>query len=51
MKGEGAETDVKQVDALPYWILISVFSKLAVDESDIAGVESDILAFCVTLYS
>jgi hypothetical protein len=51
MKGDGADTDVKQVHEAPVWILISVFRKLAVDEPDIAGVESDIHAFCVTFYS
>ncbi len=51
IKGEDAKTDVKQVDAVPVWILISAFRKLSVDEPAIAGVESDIQAFCVTFCS
>ncbi len=51
MKGEDALTDVKQVDAVPNWIFISVFRKLLVDEPNIAGVEFYIQAFCVTFYS
>ena len=51
MKGADAKSDVKQVDEVPNWIVSCVFKKLAVEEPDTAGVESDIQAFCVTFYS
>ncbi len=49
-KGEGSLTVVKHVVSVPVWIVISVFSKLLVDELGIAGVKSDTHAFYRTLY-
>ena len=51
INGEDAVTDVKQVDGVPVWIVIYVLIKLAVEEPDTAGVESDIQAFCKRFYS
>ncbi len=51
MNGEDAAIDVKQVDEFPNWIVSCVFKKLAVEEPDKAGVESDIQAFCKRFYS
>jgi hypothetical protein len=51
IKGEDAGIDVKQVNEVPVAIYISVLRKLAVEEPEIAGVESDIQAFCVIFCS
>ena len=51
MNGEDAVTDVKQVDEVPNCIVSYVFNKLAVEEPDTVGVESDIQAFCKRFYS
>ena len=51
MKGEDAVADVKQVDGVPVWIFMYILRKLAGVEPNIAGVESEIQAFCVIFYS
>ena len=50
INGEDAVADVKQVDEVPVWIVISILIKLAVEEPKTAGVESEIQAFCKRFY-